>query len=474
MALAASGCIGGGGGANQNPVASFRIATTTIAINKAIGFDASASYDPNGDELSYNWDFGDGGTGSGKTISHKYTAVGKFLVTLDVSDGRGGQDNASQYIEINHVPVAKMKITDLSGKAVTVGYSDSALAFDATGSTDSAGDIKSYFWDFGDGDTGFGAVVQHAYAKSGAYAVNLTVEDETGNSGYDSRTVTISYRAIYTGNISTTDMLGKDFTVPINSGSGSISITLAFNSSIDPGYSVPVPPPLPQPQPTGLASLGLELSSAGGDAVASAKCENDPAVVSLYGAGWKSCRISVPYRLIESFGYGDWIATVLPEPNLLSYVDVPYILSIIISPQKGGMLTMTCEGFVSSADSNPILNNTLNFPVEVVNGTYAISAILMFDSGVIGGVPMGYLINNLDLYIFDNEGKVVAFSNRSVTNLPVPNPANITFTYQMESAIYYAKTINGLTPGQWNVGISLVQGIRVQYWLTITATYSTK
>ena len=52
-----------------------------------VSFDASASSDPDGDLLSYVWDFGDGNTDSGITASHTFDQVGNFTVTLTASDG---------------------------------------------------------------------------------------------------------------------------------------------------------------------------------------------------------------------------------------------------------------------------------------------------------------------------------------------------------------------------------------------------
>ena len=50
-------------------------------------FDGSGSSDPNEDVLTYSWDFGDGGRGSGVTATHIYAAAGTCEVTLTVNDG---------------------------------------------------------------------------------------------------------------------------------------------------------------------------------------------------------------------------------------------------------------------------------------------------------------------------------------------------------------------------------------------------
>src|SRR6185312_11601974 len=56
------------------------VATRTPASGASplpVSFDASGSTDPNGDTLSYDWDFGDGNAhGSGAKPSHTYTASG--------------------------------------------------------------------------------------------------------------------------------------------------------------------------------------------------------------------------------------------------------------------------------------------------------------------------------------------------------------------------------------------------------------
>ena len=60
-----------------------------LPLSSAVPFDGSASSDPDGDTLTYAWDFGDDGAGgTGATPSHTYTAPGVYDVCLTVNDGQ--------------------------------------------------------------------------------------------------------------------------------------------------------------------------------------------------------------------------------------------------------------------------------------------------------------------------------------------------------------------------------------------------
>ncbi len=77
------------------PVASFK---SEIDVNDPliINFDASESFDFMGSIVKYDWDFGDGTTGNGKLVSHKYGQQVVFTVKLIVTDNDGKTDQMSK------------------------------------------------------------------------------------------------------------------------------------------------------------------------------------------------------------------------------------------------------------------------------------------------------------------------------------------------------------------------------------------
>jgi len=52
---------------NQSPIASFTASPTSGVVPLEVSFDAFGSYDPDGNIVSYAWDFKDGNTGTGET-----------------------------------------------------------------------------------------------------------------------------------------------------------------------------------------------------------------------------------------------------------------------------------------------------------------------------------------------------------------------------------------------------------------------
>jgi PKD repeat protein len=67
-----------------------------------------------------------------------------------------------------------------------------AVAFDATGSSDSDGSVASYEWTFGDGATATGQQASHSYGSAGDYEVTLTVTDDDGATATATETITVT------------------------------------------------------------------------------------------------------------------------------------------------------------------------------------------------------------------------------------------------------------------------------------------
>ncbi|MEO8128061.1 MAG: glycoside hydrolase family 44 protein [Bryobacteraceae bacterium] len=107
----------GGAPVNRPPVASFTAAPASGTAPVAVSFDASASSDPDGTIASYAWTFGDGGTGTGKTTVHTYSAAGSFTATLQVTDNAGASASTSKTIVVTApaVPAVPGNLTGSGG-----------------------------------------------------------------------------------------------------------------------------------------------------------------------------------------------------------------------------------------------------------------------------------------------------------------------------------------------------------------------
>lgn len=175
---------------NQSPNASFTTSPTSGVAPLEVSFDASGSYDPDGNILSYEWDFKDGNTGSGEIVNHTFSSIGNYDVRLTVTDDKGATDSTTKTITVmetpNQSPIASFTVTPASGVAPL------EVSFNASNSSDSDGSIISYDWDFGDGSNDSGITTIHTYENSGDYTVQLTIIDNDGAIDSTTKTITIN------------------------------------------------------------------------------------------------------------------------------------------------------------------------------------------------------------------------------------------------------------------------------------------
>ena len=90
----------------SHPVAVFTANPTSGTSPLTVNFDASASYAPEGTITTYSWDFGDGKSGAGVTISHTYTTTTNktYTVNLTVLDDTGKSSSSSATISVTGSP----------------------------------------------------------------------------------------------------------------------------------------------------------------------------------------------------------------------------------------------------------------------------------------------------------------------------------------------------------------------------------
>jgi PKD repeat protein len=86
------------------PTARLSVSPQSGTAPLAVTADASASTDPQGQALSYRFDFGDGSTAGpqpGTTATHTFTAAGTYTVKVTVTDTAGLTDSASQVVTVD-------------------------------------------------------------------------------------------------------------------------------------------------------------------------------------------------------------------------------------------------------------------------------------------------------------------------------------------------------------------------------------
>ncbi len=164
----------------------------SVNVGEYVHFDGGGSHDPDGDELTYSWDFdasdGVGADAAGQTPVYAYLEEGVYTVTLNVNDGRGMQanDTLTVTVRLNLPPAAD------AGQDVTVDV-DELVSFDGGGSSDPEGDPLEYSWDL-DGDGTPDASGERAtwrYGEEGDVLVTLTVSDAWGGNSTDTLNVTV-------------------------------------------------------------------------------------------------------------------------------------------------------------------------------------------------------------------------------------------------------------------------------------------
>ena len=200
-----TGCLGTGGGigSNQNPqsVVTLTGGTNVVNVGDTVQLDGSQSWDEDGALKSWNWDYGDGQSGSGQIVTHKYFQPGEYIVALAVTDDKGAVGNNDHRLTYVTVLPLETSASDSSPPTAMISASASVVKPGSTvrfsgaaswGWSDgsaSTSAVTGWQWQFGDGATGNGVETTHAFGSGGGltsdrttgnYPVILTVTGENG------------------------------------------------------------------------------------------------------------------------------------------------------------------------------------------------------------------------------------------------------------------------------------------------------
>jgi PKD repeat protein/ribosomal protein L21E len=149
-----------------------------------VNFDGSGSTNA----VTYEWDFGDGSTGSGVSPSHTYVdeGSGSYTVKLKVKNASQVYDEETTTANISNAnPIAEAGSNKNGDEGRTL------ISFSGQGSDAGSQDVLSYSWNFGDGHSSTGQNVTHTYMNNANYNAVLTVTDNDEGSGNDNVTVAI-------------------------------------------------------------------------------------------------------------------------------------------------------------------------------------------------------------------------------------------------------------------------------------------
>lgn len=127
-----------------------------------------------GETANMQWDFGDGQTATGTTVSHVFQVAGSYTVALTASEGK---KRVIEYLDVVvQAPIEAPSITEVQLSA-TPHHAGNRLQFKAAFESETT---STCVWDFGDSSYAKGCETSHIYAVPGVYTLNLEVANAGG------------------------------------------------------------------------------------------------------------------------------------------------------------------------------------------------------------------------------------------------------------------------------------------------------
>jgi PKD repeat protein len=161
----------------------FTFSPAAPGVNQDVFFNATTSTVSGG---TFTWDFGDGGTATGVTTTHRFVRAGTYTVTLRASNAGNQAAATSRNVTVSSTSPQVQASFVFSPTTPGTGQD---VFFNAAASTPANG---TYTWNFGDGTTGSGVTPTHRFSQPGTYTVTLTVTNDIGQSATTARTVGVT------------------------------------------------------------------------------------------------------------------------------------------------------------------------------------------------------------------------------------------------------------------------------------------
>jgi hypothetical protein len=147
---------------------------TNVVESLAVSFSA-ASVDNGGHTLTnWNWDFGDGSTGTAQNPSHTYSTSGTFSVAL-VATNNLGLMIPGLGPSITVTPLTLEFTSDPSSGSIPLAVNFSSASADSAGHA-----VTHWNWNFGDGSSNTAQNPSHTYTNSGTFSVALVATNDIG------------------------------------------------------------------------------------------------------------------------------------------------------------------------------------------------------------------------------------------------------------------------------------------------------
>jgi N,N-dimethylformamidase beta subunit-like, C-terminal/PKD domain/HYDIN/CFA65/VesB-like, Ig-like domain/Cep192 domain 4 len=317
------------------------------ATHQSIQFDGTATSDPDGTVSTYQWDYGDGSTGTGSYPMHSYASSGTYTVSLIVTDSEGSRNAATTTATITNKPIAALSPASLSFGNQLSGTSSTSKPVTLS-------------------NTGAAALTVTSIVPTGDYSQtnNCPASLGAGNSCIINVTFTPSTTGARAGTISVTDnnlsIAGSTQTVTL-SGTGTAPVasvlpaSLSFKNQL---VSTPSATRTSMLKNTGTAPLTIASIVPSGDYSQTNNCGSSVAVGS-------SCTITVTFTP----------STTGSRPGAITITDNHN--GVNNSTQT---VTLSGMGTLAVAVIQPA---SLNFGIQLVGASPPSKAVVITNNGTV-------------------------------------------------------------------------------------------